>query len=380
MFLYHSFPRVINRRGHRTLSLKKEAKFGLDILENIVHYGLLLTPEEFRISREKNQPSSKVERTLKRSPRRACFTALNEGELDTHGNSFGRFSIGIDAIDARILGMVPTIYVYDAVVENNSEVNDVTDGGVPLELVHRLRDIHSLCSAIARFEAKLMHVDPDYNFSYSEETLDFFGYQLEEDDKNLDKISNVTIQLAREIVEHLPTKRAPAQHLAMAVEILLSMFQKTDGHEGEALLYYAQREWRLVSMYSPNINLIHMDLNSYPDEIKNTYKKNYAEAYNDYLNIYEEIRSSSAMNGTKLNLQNCSLFNAIQLTAQQKGMTRNQNLKIGWNYFFDFVQHVLVPKDCMEEALSITNASGIHKFQPKLDNSMKDQILLRRVI
>ena len=131
MLLYHSFPRVIDNTMTRkeSMTVEREIEIGLEVLDSIFANGLLLTSEEFPIPTEAPDLSS---RTLKRSPRRACFTALSRSEIVDHSKLFGSFSIGLNAIAARLLGVMPTIYVYGVTNQNGSHLNDITDGGVPM--------------------------------------------------------------------------------------------------------------------------------------------------------------------------------------------------------------------------------------------------------
>lgn len=378
MFFYHSFPRTVDRNGVRFLSPNEEESIGLDILDSIVEHGLLLTPEEFRIPREFNQPASTIERTLKRPGRRACFTALDENELNDHSKTFGSFCLAIDAIDARLLGMMPTMYVYSATNDSQTKTIDITDGGFGIGLVHRLRDIHALCSSLANFEAKLKKVDDRFSYAYCQETLNFFGMQIEDDDNNIGAFNDTSTILAKQIIEHLPAKRAPMQDLVMAIEMLLGMFQSTDGHTGKDLLYYAQREWRLIGMYSPNVNLIHMDLESYPNELKKTYKQTYGDAYADHISIYKKIGASRSLIRSRLDVKKCSLFESVYLNNAQIQLTRSPNLKEGWNSFFDFVQHLIVPKNCIEKVMRILERGTGDKFNA-ISVQSESQFLIKRV-
>jgi len=107
---YHCFPRAPSNASLSTCDLDE---IGLKILEQILRFGLLLTPEELEIP--PNPLSDLDTPPLTRIiQRRACFTLVSREELYEGPiiRQFGEFAIALDSHEARELGIVPTLYYY----------------------------------------------------------------------------------------------------------------------------------------------------------------------------------------------------------------------------------------------------------------------------
>ena len=102
-FMYHAFPR--RGREHENRDEK-----GLRILQNIVRSGLLLTPERIEWPGE-FFPGGKRGKPFSSYNTHACFTELALDELPSHAESFGAFAIEFDIMTLRTLGAAPVLYI-----------------------------------------------------------------------------------------------------------------------------------------------------------------------------------------------------------------------------------------------------------------------------
>lgn len=100
-FMYHCFPR---RRGEAAGPGK-----GLDILELILEFGFLLTPE-VEVWHDRKVPPSPPEEYQVVS-KRCCFTELPEGEVFRHAAYFGQFALEFETRVLCDLGALPVFYV-----------------------------------------------------------------------------------------------------------------------------------------------------------------------------------------------------------------------------------------------------------------------------
>lgn len=254
MLLYHCFPRGAAERFGQLRS----NQIGVDQLETIKKYGLLLTPESFSIPENQLAAKHKGE-----SPKveflqaRACFTLVEREELlmardsetASHFKLFGDFAIGLKPADARKLGAVPVFYVYDAFGENLENSRDVN---LTREILFNLRELRSVMIALARLEAKAKIPDRD---TLDVAMLDRIGYVLQGDPIVRGRIAQMDHRKAREVVDLLDTDRGPAWSLVDLIDITLNLFQTVDSKNSDGLLrqhaYYQQREWRIVRLFNP---------------------------------------------------------------------------------------------------------------------------------
>lgn len=317
-------------------SKAREFEVGLNVLASIFENGLLLTREDFNIPPD---GESGHERTLKHSLKRACFTALSYSEIENHSKHFGSFTIGLNAKVARLLGVMPTMYIYGLINKSESDFFDITDGGVPMEIVQRLRDIHALCSAISIFESKSVGTKGHPTDVYSIEILDFLGWFPETNDGNLDKIKNASRRVSKNIIERLPTERVAAQFLVATIEMILSMFQYAESETGELLDFYKQREWRFVEMFSEQVAAYPLNMEDFPEVLRSYY-----EMPNSHRQKIENI--SKLLSAAPL--QDSSLLIGAHLTETQIKSINYNFLNAGWNEFRNFIEEILVPEECFD--------------------------------
>ena len=145
----------------------------------MIEYGLLMTPENLRIDKNRRAYNVELQKT-EFSQIRACFTLIDRGQLwqrlrrgtgevQSHVDLFGKFAIGLDPIEARRLGAIPVIYFYRG---TSKDIN------MSMEILYNLRELRSLAVAIARIEARAAIPGRD---TYGDRVLDELGYTLEGD-------------------------------------------------------------------------------------------------------------------------------------------------------------------------------------------------------
>ena len=253
MKFYHSFP----RRPHSRSSTFDENTIGLAILESIIKNGLLLTPESLKIP-----PNP---RSVRASPPytfinqyRACFTLLDRKDLlkkGGHAKNFGNFAIGLDTLEARKLGILPTFYYY----KNTAKLSELEDSGLSQEILFRLSEIRRILAVLATIEAKS---SIDTERTKSVDYLSKVGLTLDDEGDVAKRLLALRATEADQIVGLFETDRVPAWNLAEWVELILSVFQTADSvKRNRHLAYISQREWRIIQVYTQNLICIPLDDN-----------------------------------------------------------------------------------------------------------------------
>lgn len=267
--LYHSFPRRSTEAQVKAFgySSTNEIEFGLEILESILRFGILLTPERLEIPR--NPVSARVDPPgpLSIVQRRACFTLLRRDELLRlnvqgsdqedgrrlgHTQTFGSFSIGVDPIEGRQLGIMPAFYYYkskDFFSRRGWMNTDLINFSPSSELLFRLAEIRALMVCIATFEALGA---PDDRQVYRLGRMRSKGLKLHNERDVTRALLDLTPELAGVIHKCIDTDRVPAWNMIDWIDIILNMFQIADDKDRiGSLNYYQQREWRLPQYFSP---------------------------------------------------------------------------------------------------------------------------------
>lgn len=343
MLLYHAFPRGVEK--------SRANEVGVEQLKMIKEYGLLLTPEPFSIPRnpraawyEDDQPQVEFIQT------RACFTLVEREELwsgwrgtdsEAHFKLFGDFAIGLKPSDARKLGAVPVFYVYDAF---GSETDSAGDINLTREMIFNLRELRSVCIALARLEAKANIPDRD---TLSLETLDRIGYVLRGDPIVKRRIEQVDPERAREAVDLLDTVRGPAWSLVDLIDITLNFFQKTDSPKGGQHEYYQQREWRIVQLFNPGLRCQRLD--PYLKELDANVELPNGEHY-DLCRRLLEINPEFFMK-----------MNRLRDSAILRGTSAYRGA--GARDFFDFVEEIICPRDAADDVKQLDERDEFRQLE-----------------
>lgn len=342
--LYHSFPRHVAGR----LEPQKVNEIGVQQLSLIRQYGLLLTPEFFEIPEHPYAARREGELAKTRFLQvRACFTLMERDDLvqgrdaaKSHVERFGPFTIGVKG--GRRMGAVPVYYVYDAFEPSDGKRYNQGDLNLTKEIRFGLRDLRSLTIAVARLEAKA--ANPKRN-TLDTEMLDRNDYVLKGDPVIQRRIEQLDRRTAWAVVDLLDTDRGPAWSLVDLIEIMLSLFQKTDYHPSDPdqqmqmYAYFKQREWRIVRLYNPHLRCQRLGLDNdmdgdqkiLPDErneLRGRLHKHNKGWDDEYLNDCAILRGTSGTDGSP---------------------ARN---------FFDFVEEVVCPSDAADEVAQLIEPDG----------------------
>lgn len=269
---YHCFPQsctpVTHRLRNTRYSLSREERVGLEQLEMILEFGLLLNTEhldiplaQFPASPELSQEHSDGDRLTHRIDQpRACFTLaslddlmrrrLVAGEPASHLDLFGRFAIGLEPTKARKLGLLPVHYFYRS-------------GGAVAE-----QELASLSALTANYLLQVREVLTFLAWSERERKTRIGGRLAAEALESNYERCGIVPRLAQpayrdRILEAIRTA-APEEldyvrkllnfdhfHiglLADSVNLLLATHQTVDSRTfGDELLYYFQHEWRIIA-------------------------------------------------------------------------------------------------------------------------------------
>ena len=337
MLLYHGFPRGLRRR----LGEDRSNAVGVAQLDSIRQYGLVLSPEWFRIP-ENPQAAKREGESPKTDFRqiRASFTLVERKGLTagagsagepTHVELFGDFLIGLRSSDARRLGAVPVLYTYDTFGGNDDDHGDIN---LPKEILFGLRELRSVAIALARLEAKA--ADPE-RFTHDDAMLDRLGYVLQGDPAIRRLIDGLDRRKARKLLRYLDTDRGPAWSLVDLLEISLNLFQTADSRQpdsyglGRENAYYRQREWRIVRLYNPRLRCQRLGGSHELDGPE-------AMAADERENLRQQLMAV-----------NPGFFSASRL--DNSAVLRGTSDEGGGRDFFEFVQEIICPRrvaDCVE--------------------------------
>lgn len=263
MKLFHAFPRP----PHRTDSEKRVVREktsdddrlkGLEVLRLILTHGLLCTPEKFKLYPNYNTLNAEKQEILREKRHhdmviqsRACFTLAdsldlskeyellqdNQPQYASHTDLFGEFAIGLDPLDARELGIMPTVYYYRHDIENPY----TRMAGLGSQIVERLDEIKCLFSVLSYIEAKAHNQLPQ------PEILRSMGVEVRYQKDIEAALAKLKPEDTELIFRLFNTDRVPAWNLVDFIGIMLSLYQTTDSTiEDAPLAFFQQREWRLV--------------------------------------------------------------------------------------------------------------------------------------
>lgn len=291
--LYHCFPGFLSgsrlgRNSPATLELSNAV--GMLVLQSLLENGFLLTPEVFSLSDQRityHAPdccinprfhrTSALPRSSAEDPApirhfsmiqvRGCFTlatrrelafphgapayqttsnaAQSQEDLQTHYDLFGGFAVGLDPMEARCLGAIPTIYYYG--IPGPTLVYEPlrNSSSLSLELVSRLLEARTLLVILAHIEAL---ADDGNAYIPDLAQLEEMGQTLAGLPSLVERATKgLTRGAAKEIGSLFDTDRVPIWNIVQHIEMLLSLFQVADSRcRYRALVYYQQREWRLI--------------------------------------------------------------------------------------------------------------------------------------
>lgn len=236
---------------------------------SLLDHGILLTPEQLSIPANPSSTRQNPPGPLKITQRRACFTLLEFEELFappksetkevSHVGAFGEFAVGLDPVEARLLGVMPTFYYYH--VRQNTDLfgvdnlpahargRDFTTFGPSSELLFRLAEIRSLLVSLAHIEALGA---PETRAVYRIDRLLKRQFVHNSEPHVLKALSKLSPSIAKSIYSCIDTDRVPAWNLIEWLDILLNAFQVADSRDSiSSLEYYQQREWRIIQLHSP---------------------------------------------------------------------------------------------------------------------------------
>lgn len=269
MKLFHAFPRPPHRKDAegkivRDPPTPADQRRALEVLRLILTHGLLCTPESFRLYPNYETENEEKLKFLQAKTHhdeivqsRACFTLLNTLELterhetrkEAHTDLFGEFAIGLDPLEARELGIAPTVYYY----RNDMGAGSRRTAGLGSQIVERLDEIRSVFSVLSYVEAQANAGIDNVAFP-SAEKLREMGIHIKFQKDIEATLARLTTQEAALIFRLFNTDRVPAWNLVDFIEIMLSLYQTTDSTiEDAPLAFFHQREWRLVHHMMPGL-------------------------------------------------------------------------------------------------------------------------------
>lgn len=369
MKLFHAFPRPPHRTGAagrvvRESPTDEDRRNGLEILRLILTHGLLCTPEKFKLYPNYNTENEEKQRCLAANKHhdeivqsRACFTLVDTLELckeyelsqgqttrdAAHIDLFGEFAIGLDPIEARAIGVMPTVYYYR---------HDISDpftrtAGLGSQVVERLDEIRSLFSILSYIEAKSNAAPEDDMVFPPPEKLKSMGIFVRYQNDIEMELARIKAEDAALVLRLFNTDRVPAWNLVDFVEIMLSLYQTTDSTiEDAPLAFFQQREWRLVHHMMEGLRWF--GLGTHP-AYRNPLAGDFAS---DILEIKDFVRRTSP---AKREDHLIWVFNNSWVLV---GTTERR--------FRDFVREIVVPESLCKQAKAIVDSLPFASTRPAI--------------
>jgi hypothetical protein len=334
---------------------------GLEILRLILTHGLLCTPEKFKLYPNYNTANKEKQKCLRENRHhdeivqsRACFTLADTLELSkeyelshgqatrpvTHTNLFGEFAIGLDPVEARALGIMPTVYYYRHDVSDHS----TTTAGLGAQIVERLDEIRCLFSVLSYIEAKANTSGKDDIFPPAEK-LKSMGICVQYQSEIEAELAKVKTKDAAFILRLFNTDRVPAWNLVDFVEIMLSLYQTTDSTiEDAPLAFFQQKEWRLVHHMMTGLRWFGLGNHSF---YRNPLPGHFANAILELKDFVRKVSSRKSEDYLTWVFNNCwVLVGTAKLN------------------FRDFVREIVVPENFCKDAKAIVDSLSFASARP----------------
>jgi hypothetical protein len=301
---------------------------------------MVLAPEELEIPQNPLSDLAFPPKTIVEQ-RRACFTLMSRDELlqpGGHTKAFGEFTIGLDALEARRLGIMPTIYYYRPCSDGKPSAEEAAiDGGLSQEILFRMSEARRVVLALAHIEAISARQSGQFK---SEDYLRRAGLTLDDEPNVASAIANLEEASSKRILNYFETDRVSACNLVEWLEIILSLFQTADSkNRNTPLEYFAQREWRLIQAYSHGFHCLPLSAEKSLN-LPNEESRAYANACREHLT--EVIRKAKS----KLNAESCYLF-----------------VGLPEKHFRDFITEIIVPSDWAVSVRSLVNEMENHSWK-----------------
>jgi hypothetical protein len=275
---FHSFPRprrvsTEDRRARLTPPATRNDLAFL-ILEAILKYGLVCTPERLKLYPDE-QTENPAKLALLRAGKpdylhvqsRFCMTLCDEAELfsrkikglvpgedgpirtgndrTSHAALFGPWSISFDTRASRQIGVVPTTYFSpNHIFGGRFQIGGSTAPGLGLQIIQRLRELRELMIILAHIEQS---VEVNDDLLVNVNILKSLNLDLPFEPEIMKRILALSLESRTELLGFFSTDRESAVNLVGFIDMMLSLFQETDSTiDGEEHAFFQQREWRLI--------------------------------------------------------------------------------------------------------------------------------------
>jgi hypothetical protein len=396
MKLFHAFPRPEHKTNSagsvvRNPPTDEDRRRGLEILRLILTYGLLCTPERFMLYPNYGTDNEEKRKYLEQGKphdeiiqSRACFTLVNSLDLSkeyelsqngqirysTHTDLFGEFAIGLDPVEAREIGVMPTVYYYRHNVRRSFE----TIAGLGGQIVERLDEIRNVFSILSHIEAIPHQGTEREELHPPPHELKRRGIKIRYESDIEAELAKIKAEEAALIFRLFDSDRIPAWNMVDFIHIMLSLYQTTDSTiEDAPLAFFQQREWRLVLHMMEGLKWF--SLGSHPEnrdlwanDFKSARKEIRKFVLKDYL--YKK-RSRSRCLTRKDKKYLTWFFNNSWVLAgtyyrhfsdpEKRGLLYIKN-----QHFRNFVREIVVPENSYKEAKAIIDSLRFDSGQTPL--------------
>lgn len=163
----------------------------------------------------------------------------------SHLDLFGNFAIGLDALEARHIGILPTIYYYKDWPNGQDLTCKKLASGLCSQLINRLDEIRNILSILSHIEA--IASDESTLLFPSREKLFDMGITPKFETAVQSRLNRLTPKNAKYIFSFFDTDRVASWNLVDYIKMLFSFYQTVDSSLcDEPLVFFQQREWRLI--------------------------------------------------------------------------------------------------------------------------------------
>ena len=236
--LYHSFPQHCNF---------KFPDMDIDILKNILKYGLLLTPEIIEYPGKTDENGIKKGKDIKLLQCRFCMTAIQDSEINEklkiHSQLYGDFHLEFTNEDAYLIGAMPMMHVPKAPLSVQKKPASLWN--LASSFVHLLDDFKNIADM-------LEYLDNACNDFANEKEITLTSDTGRSKEVNVEQLRNILALLLEGIVDapDAGQRKKEFERIQGAIQGLCSLFYFTDNLKEngkyEYLHHFWVHEWRII--------------------------------------------------------------------------------------------------------------------------------------
>jgi len=253
----------------------------------------------------------------------------NEKQQVAHVDLFGEFAIGLDPIEARLLGILPTVYYYKQDIGGPSG----RTAGLGWQIVERLDEARNVFSILSYLESWSNKGAQDDSIYPPAERLREMGVLIRQQPEIERELAKLKTKDAELILRLFDTDRVPAWNLVDFIEMLLSLYQTVDSTIADApLAFFRQKEWRLIHHMTEHLAWFGLGQHK-------SYRNPLARTYSGAIHELRQFIQTSRNDPSDWYLNHCWVL----VSSDRK-------------HFRDFVREIVVPEHYVKRAKALIDS------------------------